>query len=82
MNTIRNMHEVIFPNIYILLDIIYYMVRLVRIIALAVITVGFKGQTNTLQHFCSALCYHQKYTFFLDFSFFQTKEVITSWLER
>ena len=56
MNTIRNMHEVIFPNIYILLDIIYYMVRLVRIIALAIITVGFKGQTNTLQHFCSALC--------------------------
>ena len=49
MNIIRNMHEMIFPNIYILLNIIYYILPLTIILVLIVIAVGFKGQTNYLQ---------------------------------
>ena len=46
MSAIENMHEVRFPNIYILSHIIYYNHPLTMIIALSVKTVGF---------FCNAL---------------------------
>ena len=48
MKTIRNMHGVIFPNIYILLDIIYHILLLTIIIALVIIAVDLNGQTNAL----------------------------------
>ena len=41
MNAIENMHEVRFPNIYILLHIIYFILPLTIIIALTIKAVGF-----------------------------------------
>ena len=41
MNAIENMHEVRFPNIYILSNIIYYILPLTVIIAMAIKSVGF-----------------------------------------
>ena len=41
MNAIENMHEVRFPNIYILSNIIYYIHQLTINIALAIKAVGF-----------------------------------------
>ena len=46
MNAIKNMHEVRFPNIYILSHIIYYIHPLTRIIALAIKAVGFLQYIN------------------------------------
>ena len=46
MNTIRNMHELIFPNISILLNITYYILPLSIIVVLVVIAVGFKGHSS------------------------------------
>ena len=40
MNAIKNMHEVRFPNIYILSHIIYYIHPLTIIVALAIKAVG------------------------------------------
>ena len=41
MNAIENIHEVRFPNIYILSHIIYYILPLTIIIALTIKAVGF-----------------------------------------
>ena len=41
MNPKQNVHEVIFPNIYILSHIIYFIVPLTVIIVLALKAVGF-----------------------------------------
>ena len=49
MNTTGTMHELIFPNIYILLNITYYVLPLTIIIGLVIIRLGFKGQSNNLQ---------------------------------
>ena len=48
MNAKENMHEVRFPNIYILSHIIYYIVPLAVIIVLAVKALGFSKVRQTL----------------------------------
>ena len=48
MNAKENMHEVRFPNIYILSHIIYYIVPLTIIIVLAIKAVGFSKVRQTL----------------------------------
>ena len=48
MNAKENMHEVRFPNIYILSHIIYYIVPLTIIIVLAIKAVGFSKFRQTL----------------------------------
>ena len=55
MNTTGNMHELIFPNIYMLLNVTYYVLPLTITIGLVIIGVGFKGQSNNLQYFANAL---------------------------
>ena len=51
MNAIANMHEVRFPNIYILSDVIYYIPPLtVIIIALAIKGVGFSKVRQTFSN--------------------------------
>ena len=48
MNAKENMHEVRFPNIYILSHIIYYIVPLTIIIVLAIKAVGLSKVRQTL----------------------------------
>ena len=48
MNAKENMHEVRFPNIYILSHIIYYIVPLTIIIVLAIKAVSFSKVRQTL----------------------------------
>ena len=50
MNAIENMHEVRFPNIYILSNIIYYILPLTVIIAMAIKSVGFSKVRQTLSN--------------------------------
>ena len=42
------MHEVTFPNIYIMPNIIYYIPPLTIVIVLVMMAEDFKGQTNSL----------------------------------
>ena len=56
MNAKENIHEVRFPNIYILSHIIYYIVPLTIIIISTINAVDFfKGQTNSKYQICNAL---------------------------
>ena len=48
MDSKQNMHEMIFPNIYILSHIIYFIVPLTVIIVLALKAVGFSKVKQTL----------------------------------
>ena len=57
MNTIGNMHEVIFPNIYILSDGINYIRPLTIIIALAIKAVGFSKVRQTFSNNIFAMYY-------------------------
>ena len=50
MNAIGNLHEVRFPNIYILSNIIYYILPLTVIIAKAIKSVGFSKVRQTLSN--------------------------------
>ena len=64
MNTKKNMHEVRFPNVYILSSIIYYIVPSTIIIVLAINAVGFSKviQVPILQ--CIMVISKIKYEFF------------------
>ena len=48
MNATENMHEVRFPNIYILSHIIYYIPPLLIILVLAIKEVGFSKTKNII----------------------------------
>ena len=50
MNAIENIHEVRFPNIYVLSHIIYYILPLTIIIALAIKGIGFSKVRQTLSN--------------------------------
>ena len=50
MNAIENIHEVRFPNIYILSHIIYYILPLTIIIALTIKAVGFLKVRKTFSN--------------------------------
>ena len=50
MNAIENMHEVRFPNIYILSHIIYYILPLTINIVLTIKAVGFSKVRQTLSN--------------------------------
>ena len=74
MNAIGNMHEVRFPNIYILLNIIYYILPLIITIVLVIKAVGFSNKF--------AMHYGDIIFYFFYFLLFQTKTFITTWLKR
>ena len=50
MNATENMHEVGFPNLYILSDIIYYIPPLIIIIVLAIKVAGFSKARKTFSN--------------------------------
>ena len=50
MNAIENMHEVRFPNVYILSHVIYYIPPLTIIIALEIKAVGFSKVRQTFSN--------------------------------
>ena len=50
MNTIKNMHKVRFPNIYILIHIIYYVLSLTINIVLTIKGVGFSMVRQNLSN--------------------------------
>ena len=50
MNVVENMHEVRFPNIYILSHIIYHISPLTTIIVLAIKAVGFSKVRQTFSN--------------------------------
>ena len=50
MSAIENIHEVRFPNIYVLSHIIYYILSLTIIIALAIKGIGFSKVRQTLSN--------------------------------
>ena len=50
MDAIRNLHEVSFPTIYIMWNIIYYILSLTIIIVLAITAVGFSKVKQRLSN--------------------------------
>ena len=50
MNVIGNMHEVRFPNIYILLNNIHYILPLTTVMAVAIKAVAFPKARQTLSN--------------------------------
>ena len=82
MHTIRNMYEVIFPNIYILLDIIYSFINYNYCFANNGSRFQRPGKLTVTFLQCIMVTSKIKHDFFLDFLLFQTKEFITLWLRR
>ena len=80
------MHEVRFPNMYILSSIIYFILLLITIVVLAIKSIGLSKVRQTLSNKFAIDCGTAKikyHFFYLDFFFyFGIKKVITSWLER
>ena len=94
MDTIRNMHELRFSNIYILSNIVYYVLPLTKVIVLVIKAVGcskFRQSVSDIfaMHYGDNQRLNMNY-FFLEGGrggeggvvLFQTKILITSWLKR
>ena len=66
MNAIENMHELKFPNIYILSHIVYYILPLTIIIVLAIKEVGFprSDKLSVICLLCIMVVSKNKYEFF------------------
>ena len=66
MNAIENMHELKFPNIYILSHIVYYILPLTIIIVLAIKEVGFprSDKLSVIYLLCIMVVSKNKYEFF------------------
>ena len=69
-----------FPTIYILRNIIYYIPSLDIIIVLAIGAVDFLKARRGLSYILAMYC--GEIFFFSDFLLFQTKKLVSSWLKR